>query len=173
VSLGNVVLITNEGPRTTAIDAAGSGDVTTTHILWTGVNAMADTPSPLVTEEYFMTLDSGGYLTGYDPKVVDPNRKRARFWELEVGDMASFYSSPLRVGTYIYCFDKTEKNPRSFVIDLSKIAVDEKGALTEESAAAMILSENPMPEPCVTSPAVLNNRLYVRGEKTIYCIGEK
>jgi hypothetical protein len=171
VSLGNVVLITNEGPRTTAIDASGSGDVTATHILWVGVNAMADTPSPLATDEYFMTISSSGYLTGYDPKVVDPSKKRAKFWELEVGDMANFYSSPLRVGTYIYCFDKSEKNPRAFVVDLSKLAVDESGALTEESAAAMILSENPMPEPCVTSPAVLNDRLYIRGRTTLYCIG--
>jgi outer membrane protein assembly factor BamB len=171
VSLGNVVLITNEGPRTSAIDAAGSGDITATHVLWTGANATPDTPSPLATEDYCLTLSSGGYLTGYDPKVIDPNRKRARYWELEVGDMANFYSSPLRVGTYIYAFDMTAKNPRAFVIDLSKISVAEDGSLTEESAAAMILSENPMPEPCVTSPAVLNNRLYIRSKTTLYCIG--
>ena len=107
-SLGNVVLITNEGPRTSALDATGSGDVTATHVLWTGVNAGPDTPSPLATEDYFLTLSSRGYLTGYDPKVINPNNKRARYWELEVGDEANIYSSPLRVGTYIYVFDKTK-----------------------------------------------------------------
>ena len=172
VSLGNRVFIANEQPQTTAIDATGTGDVTATHILWRGSNSTPDTPSPLAIEEYVLTLSSGGYLTGYDPKVINPNNKRARYWELEVGDMASFYSSPLRVNSYIYVFDKTQDNSRAFVIDLSKVATDDGGKLTEESASAMILSENPMPEPCVTSPAVLNNRLYIRGASTLYCIGD-
>jgi outer membrane protein assembly factor BamB len=173
ISLGNTVLIANESPRVTALDATGSGDVTATHILWTGVNAMPDTSSPLATEEYFLTLSPQGYLTGYNPKAINPSNKRAQYWELEVGETASIYSSPLRVGTYIYIFDKTKDNPLAFVIDLSKVALDESGSLTDESAAAMTIAENPMPEPCVTSPAMLRNRLYIRGATTIYCIGER
>lgn len=171
VSLGNVVLIANESPRISAIDATGSGDVTATHILWIGANAPPDTPSPLATDKYFLTISSGGYMTGYDPNVINPKNKKAGYWELEVGDSSNFYSSPLRVGTYIYAFDKTKDNPRAFVIDLSKVAVADDGMLTDESAAVMILAENPMPEPCVTSPAVLNDRLYIRGVSTLYCIG--
>ena len=173
VSLGNVVFIANESPRNAAIDATGSGDVTATHILWTGANATPDTSSPLATGAYFLTISSGGYMTGYDPKAVNPANKRARYWELEVGDLSNFYSSPLRVGTYVYAFDKTTENPRAFVIDLSKVTVGDDGMLTGESVAAMILAENPMPEPVVTSPAVLNDRLYIRGLKTLYCIGKR
>jgi len=169
VSLGDVVLVTNQMPRTTAIDATGSGDVTATHILWQGINAMPDTVSPLATEDYFLTLDSGGYLTGYNPKAVAAN-KRAKFWELEVGDMVNIYSSPIRIGSYVYIFDMTKDNPRAFVIDLSKVLLDDDGMLTEESAVAMVIAENPMAEPCESSPAILNNRLYIRGTNTIYCI---
>ena len=178
VALGDVVLITNNAPRTTAIDATGTGDITATHILWVGAGSTPFTPSPLATEKYFLTLDDHGYLAGYDPTVIDPNKKRARYWELEVGDMANFYSSPLLVGTYIYMFDKTEvdekvgKQPKAYVIDLSKVAVGDDGALTEESAAAMMIAENPMPEPVVTCPAILNNRIYIRGRTMIYCISE-
>jgi len=177
IALGDVVLITNTYPRTTAMDATGSGDITTTHILWHGGNALPDTVSPLATEDYFLTLDSHGYLTGYDPKEID-DRKRAKYWELEVGDMQTFYSSPIRVGSSMYVFSKTEideargKKPMAFVIDLSKVAVDESGMLTDESAAAMIIAENPMAEPCESSPAILNNRLYIRGTHTLYCIGQ-
>ena len=177
-ALGNVVLITNDSPRTTAIDATGSGDVTATHILWTGAGSTPEAASPLITDDYFLTISTGGWLSGYDPKVIDPNRKRARYWELEIGDGASFYSSPLRVGTYVYFFDMTEvneargKQPKAFVVDLSKVAVNDDGTLTEESAAAMVIAENSMSEPCVTCPVILNNRLYIRGEKTLYCIGE-
>jgi outer membrane protein assembly factor BamB len=171
ISLGNVVFIANESPRNTAVDSTGTGDVTTTHILWNGNNATPDTSSPLATDEYFVTISAGGFMTGYDPKVINPNNKRARYWELELGDLSNFYSSPLRVGTYIYAFDKTKDNPRAFVIDLSKVAVGDDGMLTDESEKAMIIAENPMPEPVVTSPAMLNDRLYIRGLSTLYCIG--
>jgi outer membrane protein assembly factor BamB len=169
---GNAVMITNDAPRTTVIDATGSGDITATHILWVGLGSTPDTPSPVIADDYFLMLDSHGFLTGYDPKVINPANKRARYWELEVGDMSNFYSSPLRVGTFLYLFDKTEKDAKAFVIDLSKVAVAEDGTLTEESVAAMTVSENPMPEPCVASPAMLNNRLYIRDAGTIYCIGD-
>jgi hypothetical protein len=59
------------------------------------------------------------------------------------------------------------------VIDLSKLALADNGTLPEEAGAAMIISENPMSEPIVASPAMLNNRLYIRSEQTVYCIGEK
>ena len=172
VSFGDIVLVTQD-PLTTAIDATGTGDVTTTHVCWEGRRGAPDSVSPLATQDYFMTLNSYGFLTGYDPNVINPGNKRARYWELELGEQASFYSSPLLVGNYIYAFDKSEEGAAAFVIDLSKIVVDDKGNLTEESAKAMIIAENPMSEPCVTSPAMLNNRLYIRGETAVYCIGEK
>jgi len=171
IALGTTVFIANDSPRNTAIDATGSGDITATHILWIGNNASPDTASPLATDEYFITISAGGFMTGYDPKVLNPANKRARYWELELGDLSNFYSSPVRVGTYVYAFDKTKDNPRAFVIDLSKVAVADDGMLTDESEAAVIIAENPMPEPVVTSPAVLNNRLYIRGLSTLYCIG--
>ncbi|MCL2005644.1 MAG: PQQ-binding-like beta-propeller repeat protein [Planctomycetaceae bacterium] len=172
ISHGNVVLITNTSPRTTAIDATGTGNVTETHVLWIGNNAPPDTVSPLASDDYYMTLDSYGFLTGYDPTVIDEARRRARFWELEVGNMSSFYSSPLRVGTLVYAFDKSRNNPRAFVLDLSKIEVGDTGMLTNASEQSVIIAVNSMLEPCVTSPAVLNDRLYIRSETMVYCIGQ-
>jgi len=180
VSLGNIVFIANENPRATAIDATGTGNITATHVLWTGVNSLPCTTSPLITEDYVLTLHTYGWLTGYDPNNIEmhPTRgPRARFWELEMpGTAISFYSSPLRVGNFVYFFCKTGtgrgQGPRAFVIDLSKIELDDNGDLTTESEAALIIAINPMPEPVVTSPAILNNRIYIRSETMIFCIGE-
>ncbi|MDR3182756.1 MAG: PQQ-like beta-propeller repeat protein [Planctomycetaceae bacterium] len=172
IASGSVVFVTNQSPRSTAIDATGSGDVTATHILWQGTNAMPDTPSPFAAADRFFTFDSGGYLTAYDPKSAA--NKRAKFWELEVGGGESgFYASPLLVGNLVYLFSRTEAAAKAFVVDLSKAATDDSGALSEESAKAMQVAENPMPEPCVASPAVIQNRLYIRGTKTIFCIEQK
>ncbi len=170
---GNVVIITNQGPRTTAIDATGSGDVTETHVLWQGVNALPDTPSPFASEKRTYTLDSHGFMTSYDPAKVN-DRKRAAYWELELGEgMASFYSSPILAGDLTYVFDMTEDEPKAFVIDLSHEKTDDSGVLDETAADAMRVAANPMPEPCVATPAVVGNRIYIRGTKTLFCIGGK
>jgi outer membrane protein assembly factor BamB len=171
VAMGNTILTTNQAPRTTAIDATGTGDVTESKTLWKGSNALPDTPSPLATKDRFITFDSGGYMTAYDPTKIE--KGKAKFWELEVGGgESSFYSSPLLVGNYIYVFDKTEDAAKAFVIDLSQSATSADGGLTDESAKSMVIATNPMPEPCVASPAVINNRLFIRGAKTVFCIGE-
>ena len=172
VSLGNVVIVTNQGPQTSAIDATGTGDVSKTNILWTGRNALPDTPSPIATEKAVYTLSSQGYLTAYDPANVKNNK--AMYWELGIGDgMASFYSSPLLVGELLYLFDMTEDNPQAFVIDLSQAVLDDKGSLTDESSEAMIVATNPMSEPCVASPAACDGKLFIRSDTTLFCLGEK
>lgn len=173
-SIGNMVFITNQGPRTSAIDASGSGDVTETHVVWRGNNALPDTPSPIAVESRVYTFDSGGYLTAYDPTNVNEKNKRAMYWELEVGGgMSNFYSSPLLAGNLLYMFSMTEDDPKGFVVDLSKAKTDDSGALDEEAVETMIVASNPMSEPCVASPVVLNGKLYVRGSKTLFCIGTK
>ena len=35
-----------------------------------------------------------------------------------------------------------------------------------------IVAENPLNEYIYASPAIANNRLYIRGEKHLYCIGK-
>ncbi|GHT46502.1 hypothetical protein FACS189454_07740 [Planctomycetales bacterium] len=168
---GNVVFTANQSPRSTAIDATGSGDVSKTHILWQGANALPDTPSPFAAAGLFFTLDSGGYLTAYNPEKVE--NKKAKYWELEIGGgEMSFYSSPLCAGNLVYVFSKTEDTPKAFVIDLSKAKTGDDGALSEECTKEMIVGVNPMSEPCVSSPAIVNNRLYIRGTQTLFCIGD-
>jgi outer membrane protein assembly factor BamB len=163
---GDVVFVSNQSPRSSALNAA------TGEILWTGNNALPDTPTPFANAERFFTLDSSGYLTAYNPKSIKGNK--AAYWELEIGKGEStFYSSPLLVGSFVYLFSKNEEEPKAFVVDLTKAKTDESGALTEEAAAAMQIAENPMGEPCVASPAVIGNRLFIRGTKTLFCVGVK
>lgn len=180
VAFDRYVLVSNQSPRTTCIDASGSGDVTETHIVWTGNMSPPDTPSPLAfpTEEgwYGGTLASTGFFVCYDPRDVKNNR--AVYWELELGEgMANFYSSPGMFGGLVYCFDKSDEEPKAFVFDPAKLPRDEDGkpltgALDPEVGAPMIVAANPLPEPVVASPAVAGNRLFFRGEKTVYCIEE-
>ncbi len=173
----NVVYVSNQSPRTSAIDVSAAlatgGDVTATAILWQGTNAPPDTVSPFAANGRLYTLDSYGYMTSYDPMRLD-ERKRAAFWELEIGGGESgFYSSPLCIGNFVYVFSKNDDGAKGFVIDLSQAVTGEDGTLTEEAKKAMIVSENPMGEPCVASPAPVGGKLVIRGTKTLFCIGSQ
>jgi hypothetical protein len=53
--------------------------------------------------------------------------------------------------------------------------VNTDGQLTVLKAGAEWeqLSSQPLGEPCFATPAVCNNRIYVRTEKTLFCFGER
>ncbi|MBL8799013.1 MAG: PQQ-binding-like beta-propeller repeat protein [Planctomycetia bacterium] len=61
------------------------------------------------------------------------------------------------------------------LIDGKIYASSEDGSVTVYEAAPAFkqLAKNSIPEPILASPAVANDRLYIRGKTTLYCIGKK
>ncbi|HBT75909.1 MAG TPA: hypothetical protein DEB39_03070, partial [Planctomycetaceae bacterium] len=181
IAFDKYVFAANQSPRSTCIDASGSGDVSTTNIAWSGNGALPDTTSPLAVRTGdrwdVYTLATTGYLVCYDPSNIRNNR--AVYWELELGEgMANFYSSPAFFGGKIYCFDKSEDAPTAYVIDPAKVPKGPDGAVATgqiepEAAKEMIVATNPLPEPIVSSPAVADGKLFFRGPKTVYCIATR
>lgn len=169
VVLGKYVVVTNQMPRTTMIDATGDGDVTATHIIWRGSNSLPDTSSPLALGTQLFTLSTSGYLTCYQTDQASDGKPP--FWELEIGNgEGSFYSSPTCANPLIYCFDKTEDAPHCYVIDLSRAETTPAGKLTSTSESSMVIAANPMTEPCVASPILHSGRIYMRSNKRLWCI---
>mgnify|MGYP005832562385 CR=1 FL=1 len=149
VAADGVVYVANEFPAASAIRADGSGDVTESHVLWSVEDGLPDTASPLATGEFLILLASYGMLTCYDAKTG------GKLWEHEFD--GNFSSSPSLVGDRLYVIDKEGK---SYVLTISR----EK---------AEPLAEGSLGELCVTSPAFQDGRIYVRGEKHLFCIGKK
>jgi outer membrane protein assembly factor BamB len=151
----NVVYVANEFPQLTAIDATGEGDVTETHILWTGDYSLPDSCSPLAVGDHVYTLASYGFFTCYGIEEQD------FLWEWEYNveeeDPASYYSSPSFAGGRIYLFSI---DGRSFVLEPGEegATLVDKGTLGEE---------------CVTSPAFQKGRIYIRGKQHLFCLGEE
>ncbi|TWT79794.1 outer membrane biogenesis protein BamB [Planctomycetes bacterium CA13] len=144
-----IVVTANEVPGVTAIKADGTGDVTETHMLWDGFMGVPDLCSPLATNQMVLLLTSDGLLTCYDlHEGGDP------LWEHEID--ASFSSSPTMIGENAYLFDT---DGQVFIVKPTLESCTEVGA-------------NDLAEPCVTSPAVKNSRLYIRTETQLMCIGE-
>ena len=61
------------------------------------------------------------------------------------------------------------------MVDGKIYACSEDGSVTVYEAAPVFkqLAKNSLPEPILASPAVANDKLYIRGKTTLYCIGKK
>lgn len=166
IGFGPIVYASNAMPGITAVDARGKGDLSKTeHELWKNTMVRPDACSPVATEKYLYSLGSGPFL-----QCIEVASGKM-IWELEVDDYASFYSSPSMGEGRIYLFDKEEDGPKAYVIDPAKAVLNESGTeLQSGREKEMILAVNPMQEPIYASPAFAEGRIYIRSEKTLYCI---
>ena len=146
---GVVYAVGNNQKGMFALRADGKGDVTDTHVLWNGDENMPDLCSPLATEDFVFVLDSGGIVTAYDA------RKGGMLWERELGNV-KFKASPSMVGKRLYI-----------------ISVEGQCLIFEpDRKECKKVGEAALGEPCVTSPAFQDGRIYLRGEKHLFCIGK-
>jgi outer membrane protein assembly factor BamB len=150
VFAGGMVFTANEFPGLAAIRADGTGDVTETHVAWEADLGAPDTASPLATEKFVFLLASYGILTCYDAREGgDP------LWEQEFD--ASFVSSPTLIGNLMFLFGE-----------------DGKVYIVEPTAdECRVVAENDLGEECVTSPAVVDGRIFIRGKEHLIGIGQK
>ncbi|HUS59334.1 MAG TPA: PQQ-binding-like beta-propeller repeat protein, partial [Planctomycetota bacterium] len=149
VSSDGIVYVTSgrNGP-TMAIDPSGRGDVTDTHVRWHVTTGGPYVPSPLVQRFCVLPGDNGAM----------------RFIDLRTGAVAAetrvrahFTSSPVIGGGLIYW--ASEKGD-VFVIELSRGA----------KPKATTLSVNALGEKVLASPAIAGGRIFIRGEKHLFCI---
>jgi outer membrane protein assembly factor BamB len=146
---GGTVYAVSQFPQLSAIRADGKGDLTKTNVLWIGEDGLPDTCSPLACEEFVLLLSSDGVLTCYEAKQGE------KLWEEEFKD-SNFSSSPTFVGKQVYLFSNEGK---SWVVEPTR----EK---------CLRIAEGNLGEKCVASPAFQDGRVYIRGEKNLFCLGK-
>ncbi len=143
-----IVYAGNDTAVFAAIRADGTGDVTDSHVQWTADYGLPDTCSPLVTDEFVLTLASYGTLFCFDKKEGGEP-----LWEEDLG--ADFYSSPSLVGNHVYLFSK---EGTAWIVEPT-------------SEECKRISEADLGEACVTSPAFQDGRIFIRGSEHLFCIG--
>ena len=149
VFANGIVYVANQFPCLTALRPDGTGDVTESHTLWIGEDGLPDTCSPLATEQFVLLLTSEGTMTCYDAK------EGKRLWEQDFE--ANFRSSPSLVGKLVYLFSDEGK---TWVVEPTP-------------TACKPVAEAELGEGCSTCPAFQDGRMYVRGQKHLFCIGNK
>jgi outer membrane protein assembly factor BamB len=103
-------------------------------------------PTPVVAGDLFFLWHDRGVVSCHD---VATGRQH---WRQRVG--GDFHSSPIRIGDRIFAASRGGE-----VVVLAA------------SQNYHLLARNVLDEPCHATPAVADNRLYVRTESTLYCIG--
>ncbi|MBI5684305.1 MAG: PQQ-binding-like beta-propeller repeat protein [Verrucomicrobia bacterium] len=138
-----------EGEKLAAIKPDGEGDVTKTHVAWSAEDGLPDVSSPLCDGQRVYLATSTGEITCYDAA------KGKKLWNKEL-DNISFKSSPALAGDKIYIF-----------CDKGTCIVLQAGDTYKEVAKADLGEE------VLSSPAFADGRIYVRGKKSLFCIGSK
>jgi outer membrane protein assembly factor BamB len=138
------------GESLTAIRTGGSGDVTSTHVLWTAEVA-ADVPSPVVYEGRV-------YICGdrYEMSALDLKTGEVVWQERIPRSNHPFSASPIIAGGHLYC---TREDATTFVFKLGQ---------TPELVATNSLREN-----TYATPAFADGRIYLRTSDYLFCIGEE
>lgn len=150
IAAGVAVVPYGRGDRLHGIKLGGSGDVTATHRLWVREDIGAFCPTPAAHEGKVIVLRDGGKLEAIDPA------SGKTLWKTDLPQRsAKFYASPLVAGGKIYC---AREDGKIFVVR------------AEEPHD--LLAENDMGERIVASPVPLGDRLLIRGEEHLFCIGK-
>jgi outer membrane protein assembly factor BamB len=132
-----------------AIKPDGRGDVTKTHhIDWSIEENTPDTSCPVSNGEFIFLMTTEGMLTCY--KTADGTK----VWDKDL--LMTFLASPSLVGDRLYLLSEEG------VMLIAEISTEYKEVAKCE-----------LGEDCLASPAFMDGRIYIRGLKNLYCIGDK
>ena len=139
-------------PRLFGVRLTGEGDVTSANHVWSRDDIGTFVPSPVAYKGRV-------YLVGDRGKVqcIDPETGKSIWSGRLPKNRAAYYASPLIAGGKLYA-------PREDgVIFVANI----------ENDRLEVLSENKMGESVIASPVPVANRLFIRGDKHLFCIANQ
>jgi outer membrane protein assembly factor BamB len=124
----------------------GQGNVTDTHVAWHVTNARCYVPSPVVVDGYLLVADDRGTANCFDAATGE------RLWQERLGKHYS--ASLVTAGGWVF-----------FLADDGVMKIVRPGPQLD------VVAQNELGEHCYASPAISDGRVYLRGEKNLYCIG--
>jgi outer membrane protein assembly factor BamB len=133
-----------------AIKLGGEGDVTESNFLWRYTKSLPNVPSPLLYEGVLYLLKDGGVFTALDPdtgKVLKQGRIK--------GAMEPYFASPVASDGKIFLLS-----------DACHLSVLKPGAEWE------VLAVNALDDVCHATPALVDNRVYVRTRSALYAFAK-
>jgi len=117
-------------------------------IIWEYDEDLSEASSPVATEDFLFLATGFGPVSCFDVKTGE------QYWMHEFDE--GFYSSPIVVENLVYLIDK-------------------KGVthIFKADKQFELVGQPELGEEAVAIPAFMPGRIYIRGEKNLYCIGKK
>ena len=144
-----LVLVSSAWPQRhlLAIKPDGNGDVSNSHIAWRSTEGAYYVPSPVSVGDYLFTTMTNGSV-----HCIEAASGKI-FWKESLGRQ---YASAVLVNGLVYMPN-----------DEGVITVIKPGPVFES------IAKNAIGETMVASPAISNDKIYLRGAKHLFCIGLK
>lgn len=138
-------------PRLYGVRLGGNGDVTSTNHVWKRQDVGTFVPTPAVYQGRVILVRDRGETAAIDPATGKT------VWEGAFPKhRTNYYASPLVAGDLLYA-------PREDgTVFVARIAGDK----------FEVVAENDMRESVIGSPIPVGNRLLLRGERHLFCVGE-
>jgi outer membrane protein assembly factor BamB len=130
----------------------GSGNITNTHMIWKKTRGMGYIPSAIVYQGQLVMVKDGGIVTAVDAKTG------SEIYVERLGAPGSYHASPVAANGNIY-FTSLTGVITVVRAGTSKFEVVTKVPRLDEHIAA--------------TPAIADNTLYVRTNKSLYAFGRK
>ena len=130
-----------------AIKPDGKGNVTDSHIVWRTQKAASYVPSPIAVGEYFLVVSDNGIASCFDAPTGE------RLWTERLGPHYS--ASLVTAGGLVY-----------FLADDGTMTVVRPGEKLD------VVAKNQLGEFCFASPAISQGQIFLRSEKSLFCIGK-
>ncbi len=146
---GIVYFDSGRGGKGVAVDPGGTGDVSATHIRWTGPQISEAIGSPIIVGPHVYRLPAPGVLKCWE---VSTGKK---VYEERLGGISTTWASPVVDGAGRLYFASSGK---SYVI--------------QSGPEFRVLAVNDLGDGNHPSPAVAQGRLFLVGLKNIYCVGQ-
>ena len=136
-----MVFVVNDYARLAAIKLGESAE-----LAWEYIDDLSEVSSPLATKDILIMAASYGTVTCFESKTGE------RLWIEEFDE--GFYSSPILVGDLVYLMDMAGV---MYVFKANK--------------EYQLINRNELGEQAMTIPAFMHGRIYIRGVKNLFCIG--
>ncbi len=138
-------------PKLHGIKVAGSGDVTATNHVWKREDVGTFVPTPVVYRGRVILVRDRGEV-----ECIEPATGKTIWKDAFPKGRSSFYASPLIAGDKLYA---PREDGMVFVASVANDRFE-------------LLSENDMQEAVIGSPVPAFDRIFIRGEKHLFCVGE-
>ncbi len=133
-----------------AIKPGGRGDITDTHVVWKQLRGLPYVASPLYYQGRVYTVRSGGMASCFNAKTGEVS-----YLDVRLDALGDYYASLAAA-------------------DGNVIAISQKGTVSvfNGSSAPEVVAKNELGETVMSTPAIVDGKIYVRTDKRLMCFGK-